>query len=102
MVFPWFSLVFPGSSKKFPDPERNLSLSYHTAEPYGGFGGPVPGSFPGVSRGYPGLPGTTRTTPGDHQNPYLIFPGIFPGDLPSPLEFGEAPGGGPKKGLPVE
>ena len=34
--------------------------------------------FPGGSRGYPGLPGTTRTTPGDHQNPYLIFPGIFP------------------------
>ena len=34
MVFPWFSLVFPGKSKKFPDPGRNLSLSYHTAAPY--------------------------------------------------------------------
>ena len=60
---------------------------------YGGFGGPVPGSFPGLP-GDTGIPGATRTTPGDHQNPYLIFPGIFPGDLPSVREkwtFWEVP-----------
>ena len=32
--FPYVSLVFPGKSKKFPDPGRNLQISYHTAEPY--------------------------------------------------------------------
>ena len=32
VVFPYFSLVSPGNFKKFPDPERNLHISYHTAE----------------------------------------------------------------------
>ena len=32
-IFVCFSLVFPGKSKKFPDPGWSLSLSYHTGAP---------------------------------------------------------------------
>ena len=33
LVFRTFSMGFPLNPKKFPDPGRNLHISYHTAEP---------------------------------------------------------------------